>query len=145
MAQQNIKASPEPVPVPVPNLLRRLERELAPLADATSPPLEHRFVRSVTLRIFERMAIGGMMLMAIGSMWILAERWQRLTDANPSTDESATTLQRELSQLKQTLSNVEAERDKLRQDVEEHRLQNPVITSWHENTSGLNYRSPWQK
>jgi hypothetical protein len=141
MTQRNVEASPEPVP----DLLRRLERELAPLADSASS-LERRTVgRSVILRVSERLAIAAAVLLSIGSIWILSEQWQRPTTAVPTADQSAVAAQRELEQLRQTLSIVEAERDKLRQEREAERRQYPAISSWHEDLVGLNYRSPWQQ
>ena len=114
-----------------PDLLRRLEREVGPLADALTGA-EPRSVltraepRSVLLRALRRTAIAGMAMAAL----VIA--WQHIpSDArNTETTNGRISEAEEVARLRATLVDPEAE----------HRQ----LQVWHEDSNLLLYRSPWR-
>ena len=105
-----------------PDLLRRLEREVGPLADA----LTGAEPRSVLLRALLRTAIAGMAMAAL----VIA--WQHIpSDArNTETTGGRISEAEEVARLRATLVDPEAE----------HRQ----LQAWHEDSNLLLYRSPWR-
>ena len=53
--------------------------------------------------------------------------------------------QSEIVQLREALSDVQAERDRLRVELEAARDTNQSPTFWYRDAIGLNYRSPWER
>jgi hypothetical protein len=102
--------------------LRRLEREVGPLADA----LTRAEPRSVLLRALRRTAIAGM------AMTALVIAWQHMpSDArNTETTNERISEAEEVARLRATLVDPEAE----------HRQ----LQVWHEDSNLLLYRSPWR-
>jgi hypothetical protein len=103
-------------------LLRRLEQEVGPLADA----LTRAKPRSVLLRALVRTAIAGMAMAAL----VIA--WQHLpSDArNTETTGGRISEAEEVARLQAALVEPEAE----------HRQ----LQVWHEDSNLLLYRSPWR-
>ena len=106
-----------------PDLLRRLEREIGPLADA----LTRARPRSVLLRALIRTAIAGM------AMAVLVIAWQHTPSDARNTGATGGRMiseAEEVARLPATLMEPEAE----------HR----PLQVWHQNTNLLRYRSPWR-
>jgi hypothetical protein len=113
-----------------PDLLRRLEREVAPLADTltTAKPssvLTRAEPRSILLRAFRRTAIGGMAMAALVIAWQLIPSDARNTETTGARISKA----EEVARLRATPVEPEAE----------HRQ----LQVWHEDGNLLLYRSPW--
>jgi hypothetical protein len=114
-----------------PDLLRRLEREVAPLADTLttaklSSVLTRAEPRSILLRAFLRTAIGGM------AMATLVIAWQHIPSDARNTETTGARISKadEIARLRATLVEPEAE----------HR----PLQVWHEDGNLLLYRSPWR-
>ena len=125
-----------------PDLLRRLEREVGPLADATT--LTRADPRSVLLRAFLRTALAGMAVAAL----VIA--WQHIpSDARQiETIGAGTSEAEEVAQLRATLVESEEEQRNLRTELslarkELRSLEHRHPHGWHEDTNLLLYRSPW--
>ena len=126
----------------VSDLLRRVEREVGPLADAAT--LTRAKPRSILLRAFLRTAIAGMVGAALVIAWqyipsdaqqiettgagsLEAEEVARLRAALVESEEVQRTLRTELSLARKELRSIE------------HRHPH----GWHEDRNVLLYRSPW--
>ena len=114
-----------------PDLLRRLEREVGPLADALTRAMPRSVLtrakpRSVLLRALLRTAIAGMAMAA------LVITWQHIaSDArNTETTGGRISEAEEVARLRAALVEPEAE----------HRQ----LQVWHEDSNLLLYRSPWR-
>jgi hypothetical protein len=113
------------------DLLRRLEREVAPVADALTKA-EPRSVltrakpRSVLLRALRRTAIAGMAMAA------LVTAWQHMPSDARNTETTGWSISEaeEVAGLRPALVEPEAE----------HRQ----LQVWHEDSNLLLYRSPWR-
>jgi len=113
-----------------PDLLRRLEREVGPLADALTKAkprivLTRAKPRKVLLRGLLRTAIAGMAMAA------LMIAWQHIPsdDRNTETTGGRISEAEEVARLRAALVQPEAE----------HRQ----LQVWHEDSNLLHYRSPW--
>jgi hypothetical protein len=125
-----------------PDLLRRLEREVGPLADATT--LTRVEPRSVLLRAFLPTAIVGMAVAAL----VIA--WQHIpSDARQiETIGAGTSEAQEVAQLRAALVESEDEQRSLRTELslarkELRSLEHRHPHGWPEDTNLLLYRSPW--
>ena len=122
-----------------PDILRRLEREVGPLADAAlSPARPH----SVLWRAVLRTAIAGMAMavLVIASQYLPNEIQQIETTGTNGRD-------REVAQLRAALDNSEAaqrslqqELDLARNELRSRETRQPL--GWHEDSNLLLYRSP---
>jgi hypothetical protein len=124
-------------------LLRRLEREVGSLADATT--LTRAEPRSVLLRAFLPTAIAGVAVAA------LVFAWQHVpSDARQiETIGAGTSEAEEVAQLRATLVQSEEEQRSLRTKLslarkELRSLEHRHPHGWHEDTNLLLYRSPWR-
>jgi uncharacterized membrane protein YccC len=124
------------------DLLRRLEREVGPLADAST--LTRVEPRSVLMRAFLRTAIAGMAVAAL----VIA--WQHMpSDARQiETIGARTSEAEEVAHLRAALVESEAEQRSLRTQLglarkELRSLEHRHPHGWHEDTNLLRYRSPW--
>lgn len=124
-----------------PVLLRRLEREVGPLADAAI--LTRAEPRSVLLRAFLRTAIAGMAIAA------LVVAWQHMPSARQIETIGAGTFEaEEVAQLRAALVESEAVQRSLRTELslarkELRSLEHRHPHRWHEDSNLLLYRSPW--
>ena len=105
-----------------PDLLRRLEWEVGPLADA----LTRTKPRSVLLRALRRTAIAGMAMAALVIAWQLIPSDARNTETTGGRISEA----EEVARLRAAPVEPEAE----------HRQ----LQVWHEDSNLLLYRSPWR-
>jgi hypothetical protein len=105
-----------------PDLLRRLEREVGPLADAltTAKP------RRVLLRALLRTAIGGLTMAAV----VIA--WQHIPSDAPNTETTGGTI----SQADEVAGPLAA--------LVAPEAENSQLQVWHEDSDLLLYRSPWR-
>jgi hypothetical protein len=125
-----------------PDLLRRLEREVGPLADAAI--LTRAEPRSVLLRAFLRTAIAGMAVAAL----VIA--WQHIpSDARQiETTGAGTSEAEEVARLRAALLESEEVQRSLRTELSFARLELRGLEhrhphGWHEDRNLLLYRSPW--
>ena len=105
-----------------PDLLRRLEREVGPLADA----LTRAKPRSVLLRALLRTAIAGMAMAAL----VIA--WQHI----PSDARNTETTGGRISEAEEVA--------RLRAAPVEPEAEHRQLQVWHEDSNLLLYRSPWR-
>jgi hypothetical protein len=127
---------------PARELLKRLEREIAPIADSM---LSTRVTpRSILSRVFARLAI------AVVVMAFLATTWQQLpSDARQVADatDSLSEKQMEISRLREALANAEMAQISLRAEfnlVQKEMRSLRRAQSWTEDSPMLTYRSPWK-
>jgi len=123
-----------------PDLLRRLEREVGPLADA----LTRAKPCSVLLRALLRTAIAGMAMAAL----VIA--WQHIpSDARQiETIGAGSSEAEEVARLRAALVESEAGQRSLRTELslarkELRSLEHRYPHGWHEDSNLLLYRSPW--
>ena len=129
--------------MPQTDLLRRLENELGPAADALGST--KGVPRSVLSRALFRTFIAAV---AMAAVLVLA--WPELQREEPkavvaTTGSSTSANKDEISRLKESLANAEAANFGLREELEEaHSLPKTPKTpsAWFENTAGLTFRSP---
>jgi hypothetical protein len=123
-------------------LLTRLEREVAPLADSMFSTKVAP--RSVLTRVFVSLAI------AVVVMAFLATTWQQLpSDARQVADitDSLSAKQMEISRLREALANAEMAQVSLRAEfdlVQKEMRSLRRAQSWIEDSAMLRYRSPWK-
>ena len=125
-----------------PDLLRRLEREVGPLADAAI--FTRVEPRSVLLRAFLRAAIAGMAVAALVIAWQHIPSDARQIEATGAGTSEA----EEVARLRAALVESEAVQRSLRTELslarkELRSLEHRHRHVWHEDSNLLLYRSPW--
>ena len=129
--------------MPQTDLLRRLENEVGPAADALSST--KAIPRSVLSRALFRTFIAAV---AMAAVLVLAwPELQREPKAVVATTGSSTSANKdEISSLKESLANTEATNSGLREEREELEEANRLRKApsfWYEDMAGLTFRSPW--
>ena len=127
----------------VPDLLRRLEREVGPVADAAS--WTKALPRSVLQRTVFRAVVAAVALVVLVTAWKHLPSDARAVVETTGLSTSAET--DEISRLHVALADAEAAQRRLRAELDMAReeVRNLSKThSWHEDTAMLTYRSPWR-
>ena len=125
------------------DLLRRLEREVGPLADAAT--LTRAEPRSVLLRAFLRTAIAGMAVAALVIAWqyIPSDARQiETTGAGPPEAEEVARLRAALVESEVVQRSLRTELSFARKELRSLEHRHPH--GWHEDRNLLLYRSPWR-
>lgn len=135
--------APQPDRERLPDLLRRLEREVGPVADAAN--WTKALPRSVLQRVVLRAVVAAVALV------VLVTAWQHLpSDAGAvveTTGLSTSAEADEISRLRVELADAEAAQRRLQVELDMARdeVRHLVKThSWHDDTAMLTYRSPWR-
>jgi len=126
--------------LPVTDVLRRLENEVGPPADASTKAIPRSVLSRALFRTF--IAALAMALLVLAWPYLPSEERKAVV---ATTGSSTSANNDEISNLKESLANTEATNRSLREELEEaHSLPKTPKTpsAWFENTAGLTFRSP---